>query len=114
MYRSACTRSRRAGSALALLLGLIMVLSAFGGIVQLLSHGAYKEVDEVNNHLRAVGVGEVCFAEIIARLSTAPWGQRGFRGGPEVRTGLSAIGGSYGYLLRDTPAPAASTDPAKQ
>ena len=46
-------RGPRRGMALALAIALILVLGAFGAIVRVLSHAAYREVDTALDHLSA-------------------------------------------------------------
>jgi len=103
-------RSRH-GIALFLVICVILVLAAFAGVLRLLTHSAAVEVDAVTAHVRAVAVGELAFAEVVARLGATAWRDRWFRAAPDVTEGMPAGGGVYSYLLRDTPAPVALGDP---
>ncbi|MBI4860040.1 MAG: hypothetical protein HY815_07220 [Candidatus Riflebacteria bacterium] len=97
--------------ALAIVLGVILVLGTFGAVLRIMSQTAYREVDLVNAHLRAVAVAEVGFATITSRLGAAPWSKRWFKSGPEVTFDVKAAGGNYSYLIRDAPLPYVYTDP---
>src|SRR5687768_14181252 len=101
----------RSGMALVLVLCILVVLGGFAGVLRALSASAYREVDAVNGHLRAVAVAEIGFAEIVTRLAATPWHERWFKAGPDVQQDIRAGGGTYAYVLRDTPSPATSTDP---
>jgi hypothetical protein len=103
---------RRRGIALVIVLALLLVLAVFGTIVRLLSHAAYKELDAINAHLRAIAVGEVGFATVTARLTSSPWSRRWFAKGPEVQRDVKGAGGTYSYLIRDTSRTAGSVEPA--
>jgi hypothetical protein len=100
--------------ALGLVLGLILVLGAFAAALRLLSHSAYREIDVVNGHLRAIAVAEIGFATAIGRLTAAPWPERWFRSGPDVQLDVPATGGSYSWMIRDAPRRATFTDPLAQ
>ena len=106
-------RSDIRGVALVMVMGLILVLAIFGAIVRILSHAAYREVDLISGHLRAIAVGEIGFATVTARLTAAPWSQRWFASGPDLATDVAAGGGFYSYMIRDAPqdssAPAEAT-----
>jgi len=95
----------RAGMTLALALALILVLGTFGVIVRILSHSAYREIDVISQHMKALAVGEAGFATVVTRLSATPWSQRWFKGAPDVQFDVPTAGGSYEYLLRDTKDP---------
>lgn len=103
-------RERR-GVALALVLGLLVVLGAFGAVLRVLTQSASREVDVVNAHLQAIAVAEVGFASTVARLTGAPWSERWFRDAPDVQVDVPASGGTYTLLIRDTPQPAQYDDP---
>ena len=108
-------RARSRGTALAIVLGLIMVLLAFGALLKVMTGGAHREVGTLSGHLRAVAVGEAAFAEIVARLASDGWPARWFAGGPAVETDRPTAGGRYSYVIRDVPprapAPGAPLDP---
>lgn len=94
-------KSGRSGATLALILCIVLVMAAFGEIVFLLSRSAYREVDLLNGHLRAMGVADSAFAEIIARLSATPWSKRWFRDGADVQLDVPLAGGSYDSMIRE-------------
>jgi hypothetical protein len=91
----------RSGIAMALVIGLLMLLSAIAFLLGRLSSQAKNELDLVSAHLRASAVGEAAYAEITARLSATPWLKRWFRDGPDIQYGQKAAGGTYSYMLRD-------------
>lgn len=103
-------RGRRA-IALVIVICLVLVLAVFGGVLRLLTHQAYVEVDLVSAHLRAIAVGELAFGAVVARLSATRWVDRWFRDAPEVVTDFAAGDGTYSYVLRETPHPVQFADP---
>lgn len=103
-------RARR-GVALAIVLGVLIVLGAFGAVLRVLTQSASKEVDVVNAHLQAIAVAEVGFSTTVARLTSAPWSERWFRGAPDVQVDVPASGGTYTLMIRDTPQPVTYEDP---
>ena len=111
---SVASKATRQGAALPVTMGLLLILAVFGSVLRLLTHGAYREVESVNSHLRAIAVGEVGFSSIVARLCAAPWSQRWFAQAPEIKLDVSAADGTYSYLIRDTPEPAVYDDPLIQ
>src|SRR5438309_10560073 len=98
------TSRRPDGMILALVLGLALVLAAFGGIAMLLSRSAYHEVDALQSYLDAVSIGESALAEVMARLSSTAWGDRWFRSAADVQLDVPAGRGTYDRLVRDGPA----------
>ena len=97
-----------------MVIGLLLTLACFGGVVILLSHSAYREVDVLDAHLRALAVGEAAFSEIVTRLSATSWPERWFRGAPDVQFDVPIAGGTYESLLRDAVAFPASVNPLIQ
>jgi len=91
------------GAAVVIVLGLVFVLGAFGLIVVQFSRSAYREVDTLSSHLRAVAVAELAYAELVGRLVVTPWENRWFKTGPDAQMDQVAAGGSYEYLIRDAP-----------
>ena len=107
-------RTGRGGVALAIVLGVLFILAAFATVLRLLTHSAYREVDQVNAHMQAVAIGEVAFGATVARLSSAPWANRWFRAGPVVETDVPTRHGRYTLLIGDTSQPASFDDPLSQ
>ena len=104
------SRAHRAGTVIVIVLGLIMVLAAFGAILKGLSASANREVDIVSDQTRAIGIGESVFSEVVARLTVTPWSARWFRTGADIQLDQSVPGGYYSYVLQNSPPP--PPDPA--
>lgn len=94
-----------------MVLALLLVLLAFGLILKGLSSSAYREVDVINQHLRAVSVGESTFAQVVSRLSTLSWSERWFKGGADFQADMPIAGGYASYVIQDAARHPASPDP---
>lgn len=95
-------------------LGVLLLLAAFGGVLRVLTHSAYREVDLVNAHMQAIAVGEIGYATVMARLTGTPWSDRWFRAGPDVQRDVAAAGGTYTLMIRTTPQPVVPDDPLRR
>ncbi len=104
----------RHGMAVFLVIGLVLVLLALGLVLRTLSGSAYREVDTLQSHLRAVSVGEAMFGEISARLNATPWQDRWFRGTAEMQADVPIAGGSCSYVLQEVIEPPLPTNPVQR
>jgi len=99
---------------LAVVVALLLLMAVFGILVHRLSQSAYRELEVVDSHLKALAVGEGGFSEIVARLSAVSWSKRWFKERPEFRSGVLAAGGIYNSLISDTPRPVPLIDPLRR
>jgi len=98
-----CRRPARArrGIIAIVILAMLMVILGFAMLLKVMSGGAYREVDVLVGHMRAISVAESQYGEIVARLSATSWTNRWFKGTPDAKTGVAIAGGTADYMIQD-------------
>lgn len=94
----------RRGVVLPIALAIVVVLGLAVVAVFVMRRASYRSLDFIDSYLGAVSVGEAAHIDVVARLESAPWEERFFRGAPAAAE--KAWGpGSYEYLVADADAP---------
>jgi len=103
MHRSSWCRRGSRGLALPFVLCLVFLIAASFLIVHLIAQFNVKHLDRTDAYLRSIYIAEAGFARVLARLEARPFQDRWFKDSPYVESDVPYSGGSYSYLIADTP-----------
>ena len=101
----------RRGVAIGLVVIIITLLFVAAFTILRLMQGAGQQMSYADSHLRALTIAESAIHGLTARMMAKPWEDRWFKDGPDFHgTPIDFCGGSYVYIIHDSPGTPKSAD----